>query len=83
MLRGELAEKEAIITWMRSLGFVPVGQKTYWNAAEGLAIFDAHPGNVMKVPEGRLCPIDIVPCVADAQMKSFLNQRAKTWRAKH
>ena len=81
VLRGELADQKAIIAWMGSLGFVAVGRKTYWNAAERLAIFDAHPGNVLRIPDGRLCPIDIVPCVADDLMASFLNQRVKTQAA--
>ncbi len=80
---GKRPDQEAIIAWMRSLGFVPVGRKTYWNAAEGIAIFDAHPGNVLGIPGGRLCPIDIVPCLADAQMISFMNERVKTWKPKH
>lgn len=83
VLRGEKAEQEAIITWMRSLGFVAVGRKTYWNANERLAIFDVHSGNVLRIPAGRLCPIDIVPCVADAEMTAFMKQRAKSWAAKH
>lgn len=83
MIRGDHAEKEEVIEWMRSLGFAAAGQKTYWNAKEGLAIFDAHPGNVLRIPDGRLCPIDTIPCIADARMTSFLNQRVKTWKAKH
>ena len=83
VLRGEKAEQEAIVNWMRSIGFIAVGKKTYWNATEQLAIFDAHPGNVLMIPDGRLCPIDIVPCTANAQMTSFMNQRVKTWAAKH
>jgi hypothetical protein len=80
---GKKPSHEEVVAWMDSIGFVPVGQKTYWNAGEGLAIFDAHPGNVLRIPDGRLCPIDVVPCIADARMTSFLNQRVKTWRAKH
>ncbi|HEX2747366.1 MAG TPA: hypothetical protein VHM91_05135 [Verrucomicrobiales bacterium] len=83
MIRGDHAEKGEVIEWMRSLGFAAAGQKTYWNANEGLAIFDAHPGNVLRIPDGRLCPIDIIPCIADARMASFLNQRVKAWAAKH
>lgn len=83
LMRGEAAEPAAITVWMRSLGFVPVGRKTYWNAAEGIAIFDAHPGNVLRIPDGRLCPIDIVPCIAATQMISFMNERVKTWKPKH
>ena len=83
VLRGEQAQQEAIIAWMRSLGFAAVGKKTYWNAALGLALFDAHPGNVLVIPDCRLRPIDVVPCIADAQMTAFLNQRVKTWAAKH
>jgi hypothetical protein len=82
LIVGNRPEPEAIIAWMRSIGFVAVGRKTYWNAAEGLAIFDAHPGNVLRIPDGRLCPIDIVPCIADAEMTSFMNQRVKTRAAK-
>jgi hypothetical protein len=83
LIVGTRPSGEDIISWMHSLGFAAAGQKTYWNAAEGLAIFDAHPGNVLKVPGGRLCPIDIIPCLADAPMRSFLNQKAKTWAKKH
>jgi hypothetical protein len=80
---GKKPSQEDVIEWMRSLGFAAAGQKTYWNATEGLAIFDAHPGNVLRIPDGRLCPIDIIPCIADARMMSFLNQRVKAWAAKH
>ncbi len=37
----------------------------------------------LVIPSGRLCPIDIVPCIANAQMTAFMNQRVKSWAAKH
>jgi hypothetical protein len=75
---GQRPSQEDIIAWLQSLGFAAVGRKTYWNPAERIAIFDAHPGNVLVTSSGQMCPIDIAPCLADAQMTSFLNARLKT-----
>lgn len=74
---GVRPSREQIIQWLRGPGFVPVGPKTYWHDGERLALFDAHPGNVLQIPSGQLCPIDIIPVKADREMTAFMRSRVK------
>ncbi len=62
--------------YFRARGFSPVaGQeaKTFYRAADNLAAFDAHEGNLIKTGEG-LAPIDIVIIEPDDALLLVLEQ---------
>ncbi len=60
-ITGDHPTPEEIITYMRAEGFDLTRSGDWYRAQDDIAVFDTHPGNFIRTPDGNIVPIDLFP----------------------
>jgi len=60
-IAGERPTEEEITAWFAQYGYALESRHTYVNHAERVRVSDAHTGNLIRVEDQQLVPIDVLP----------------------
>lgn len=60
-IEGDHPSQADIDAYMTAEDFIKTRSGDWYRAADDLAVFDAHPGNYIRTPDGDVVPIDLVP----------------------
>jgi hypothetical protein len=60
-IEGDHPAPEEIDAYMKAEGFVRTRSEDWYRETDEVAVFDAHPGNYIRTPEGHVIPIDLFP----------------------
>ncbi len=72
-ITGDVPSEFDIIEVMQSLGFATTAQaECYYRALDDIAVMDCHDGNFVKLENGLVVPIDVIPLHPDAGLKQRL-----------
>jgi oligopeptide/dipeptide ABC transporter ATP-binding protein len=73
---GVVPEEERITALLGSLGFEPtLLPECYYRASDDIAVMDCHDGNFIKLENGLVVPIDVIPLHPDEGLKQRLGLR--------
>lgn len=60
-IEGDHPTQVQIDEYMTAEGFVKTRSGDWYRASDDIAAFDGHPGNFIRMPDGQVVPIDLVP----------------------